>query len=212
MLTTRGIYKSSNNTKVDGSSKYSVKVSAPGYTDVSSPMVTMPDQVYIKSISVRKEVGIGDQTTHQLVDEVTLEFDDPAGKANYYWIKFKNKYDGQVKVIPMDKDVVVQLGDDIFNNTNPSVPLDKIILGDKNFDGMTKKLVLKVPSYLLRDNNDNLSGEVTFISTSEDVFRYQKALLLSVANPFAEPVQSYTNMKNGYGIFGLLNIDVKEIK
>lgn len=205
------VYRSANNTKIDGTSKYSVKVSAQGYTDVSSPLVEMPDKVNIKSISIRKEVGIGNQTIHQVVDEVTIEFDDPGGKANYYWIKFKNRYDGQVDVIPMDKDVVVQYGDDVFNN-NPTVSLDKVILSDRNFDGMTKRLVLRVPSYLLRDNDNNLAGEITFISTTEDVFKYLKAGILSVANPFAEPVQSYTNMQNGYGIFGLSSADTKEIR
>lgn len=56
------------------------------------------------------------------------------------------------------------------------------------------------------------SVRVEVLSLSAELFQYQRSAELAryqLDNPFAEPVQIYSNIENGYGIFGAYNIASK---
>jgi hypothetical protein len=172
----------------------------------------MPALVPIQSIVVRKEVAIGDQSIATPLDELTIEFNDPPGTKNYYWLWITNSRGDTADVFPEDKDVVTPENQDIFSTLAPRAPSNKIIIKDDNFDGQNKKLVIRVPSWLLRNYYNNLEATIHLSSTNQDMYNYIKAELSIKDNPFTEPTPTYTNIANGFGIFGLCNTDKKEIQ
>lgn len=193
---------------------YSIKVTAPGFPEATTLPIDFLTRVSIKSLTFRKEVGKDD--FGQLVDELKIEFDDPVQK-NFYLMKIqRDQFESENPVYPLENTIVVPLGEDPLATT-PSVPANRIIFGDQTFNGQTKSVIIRVPSYYLREGgwqngNNRVQGTISLYNISEDLFLYHRSRILDTENPFAEPVQPHTNITNGVGIFGLLMGDTKEVQ
>ena len=78
-----------------------------------------------------------------------------------------------------------------------------IMLKDQNFNGEDYSLTFSVINYAeLKDME--LFGEIRLVNTSEAYFNYLKSFNMyqnTINNPFATPVQVYSNVNNGMGIF-----------
>jgi hypothetical protein len=89
--------------------------------------------------------------------------------------------------------------DDIF--IDEASDWNEVIFTDELFNG--QKISIKINS----DIQSYQPGMViywTLINHSEDYFMYKKTFNVYQSvegNPFAEPVQVFSNIKNGYGIF-----------
>jgi hypothetical protein len=203
---------SSGKLAVPGST-YSVKVVAPGFTEATTTPVGFLEKVPITSLTFRKNVGKDDYG--QMVDEIKIEFNDPPQVKNFYLMKIqRDQFQSEQSVFPLTKDVVVPLGEDPLE-TMSRVPANRIIFTDQAFDGQhSKSMVIRVPSYYLRDwqDPDNVIGTISLFNVSEDVFLYNRSRILDTENPFAEPVQIHTNIFNGVGVFGLLSGEAKELQ
>jgi hypothetical protein len=184
---------------------YHINVTAPGFEEVIAPVSHFLPKVPIRILEFKKEASKDE--FGQKMDELKIEFDDPAQAKNFYQIRIQqSEFESFNTVYPLDKDIVVSLNDDPFSSL-PGVESSMIILSDKSFNGQSKRVRILIPSYYLRDYPDanRVKGTVALMSISEEVYQYQRSRILDSENPFAEPVQAISNIKDGVGIFGLLS-------
>ncbi|RYE00770.1 MAG: DUF4249 domain-containing protein [Sphingobacteriales bacterium] len=213
-----GTYQSAL-TAQEGNS-YSIKVSSPGYADVEA-ITTAPVPVGIKEVRRVKEARV--DPDGNLQDEITLVFDDPAAAADFYRIRIQQALYSDT----------FSFGLDCVNTVDPSVETfgsngldlyscisgDAIYLRDVLFNGKTKELRIFVSSWAMMSITDNQGVEhfpvIELQHISDDHFKYLKSAKLADetnGNPFAEPVNVHSNIRNGYGIFSITSRDRKEIK
>jgi hypothetical protein len=190
---------------------YQVKVTAPGFDEAISPVSVFLPKVPIRILEFKKEASKDE--FGQKMDELKIEFDDPAQVNNFYQIRIQqSEFESFNTVYPLDKDIVVSLNEDPFSSL-PGVESNMIILSDKSFNGQSKRVRILIPSYYLRDHPDanRVKGTVALMSISEEVYQYQRSRILDSENPFAEPVQAISNIKNGVGIFGLVSGEYRRL-
>ncbi len=187
----QGFYKGANSPVA--SQTYKVKVSAPNYKGVEAK-TKIPNSVSIISVDTSSYVNTDGDTLLKL----RISFNDPANETNYYQIKmgFGSLISGQFYFNPAQ-----------FSSNDISLDLDQnqmvefATFTDELFDGVTKTLEVSCNDYSAY--YDFLQISIT--SVSNDVYLYDKALnLYSTTNGdiFSEPVQVYSNVTNGFGIFG----------
>lgn len=210
------LYKTASAKLATPDAEYQVKVAAPGFAEVTSPIARFLAQVPIKNIEVKKQVAANGVSG--MLDEVVIEFDDPAATKNFYWITVERKYTGTsphnfyswINVYPMDNEVVIPSSGDISTEM-PSVPGDKLLLSDANFNGQTRRLALRMSSWELQSSS-SMEVTISLNNATEDLYKYIRTRLLDVDNPFSTPVQAYTNITNGVGIFGLYAGDKRQLQ
>ena len=102
------------------------------------------------------------------------------------------------------------LNDEVFQDGG-SPWKDQGLFNDLLFNGQTKSLEISIP------NNEWSWGEAGYIwsyryiglrfylyNISQDYYYYRRSLELynqTSGNPFAQPVQVFSNIQNGFGIF-----------
>ncbi|HZH01596.1 MAG TPA: DUF4249 family protein, partial [Flavisolibacter sp.] len=85
---------------------YHVKVTAPGFEEVISPVSVFLPKVPIRILELKKEASKDE--FGQKMDELKIEFDDPAAVKNFYQIRIQQgDFELFNTVYPLDKDVVV---------------------------------------------------------------------------------------------------------
>ena len=202
------LYRTSHNTALRNGYNYTLRVGAPGFTQAEA-LTIVPSQAAIAELTVVRNARIDAYGDHQ--DEIRIKFNDPAEK-NFYQIQVLSSYYGTSGypiscVQTTDKDVeAVGYNDPIGGDD--CLDGGSILLRDDNFNGGQKTVSLFVSSSSLMEYTDG-AGNIhrPFIrlnGITEDHFRFIKTHALydnAGDNPFAEPVNVYTNVKNGYGIF-----------
>ncbi len=201
---------------------YHVKTIAPGYTEASAS-TRAPGVVKIQSVQRIKEARLDMDGNTQ--DELRVTFDDPAGEKNYYIVIIHsapvidsyNEFSYQGCVNTPDPSVETLYDESIDQNT--CIESNGIFLRDELFDGRRKELRLYVRSMDLQPQEVPGQGMVyptiEIQHVTEEYFRYIKSsryASVNNGNPFAEPSNVYTNIKNGFGIFSIAHSEVMEIK
>jgi hypothetical protein len=211
------MYKSATGKTATPDGSYSIKAVAPGFKEVTSSVMSFPETITIKSIAIKKSVG---SDGIQGLDEVTIEFDDPVNTKNFYWITINRNFIPQpnagheylyTDVFPIDNDILFPSDFEVSNDL-PRVPSDRILLSDDNFDGNTKRVSIRIPSYLLVPSPPVRDVTISLNNASEDLFKYIRSRVLDSDNPFSTPVQSHTNITNGLGILGLYGGDTRVLQ
>ncbi len=187
-------------TRMSAGKNYRITAEATGYTAAQGKASLLPvvpvDNVFFKKNARMNEDG-------DWMDEVKIVFTDPVNTDNYYrvYIKSYNGNDaGCIKAT--DIDIEDLNGDGIINPLGCISP-GELIVSDKNFNGLAKTLVLYVRNGRLVVNR-NRYPYLLLQQISKDFFLFTKSLALVKNiqdNPFAEPVNLWTNITNGYGIF-----------
>lgn len=115
------------------------------------------------------------------------EWNDASGSEDYYRIVYYDKYyyDGS-------------LDTSYYNAYSNNI-------SDKDKDGT--RIVETFEIYTSTDNTMNASGELQLIKASKEYYLYHSTLLNAAfsGGPFSEPVQMYTNINGGYGVFAGYN-------
>jgi hypothetical protein len=201
------IYKTVHQTVIRQGFDYALRISAPGYKDAEA-FTKVPDFLSIASITRVHDARIDAYGEHQ--DEIRIRFSDPPGK-DFYQLQVLRSYGPGTYPVgcvqTTDKDVEATgysdpiAGDDCLDAGN-------LLLRDDNFNGAEKTIILYVYSSDLMEYPDAAGNihrpYIRLNRITEDHFRYIKSYALyenASDNPFAEPVNVYTNVKNGYGIF-----------
>jgi hypothetical protein len=190
-----GKYRSDNGTPENGK-QYSIRCEAPGYAPVEGRSVTpLPaplHEVTTETISV----------AHQSNTRIRIKFHDDVAVSNYYQISVAALYENfsqngtiheywsEVRIEPTDAELYSQYIQ--LHNT--------LLFKDILFNGKETELVLKLAYPLFHAGG----LMVTLRTLSEDYYKYKNTVGIqeeTTGNPFAQPVNVYKNIENGFGIF-----------
>lgn len=137
-----------------------------------------------------------------------IEFKDPPGEGDYYRVAAYVRQSGTgysefpIYMSTFDPlvDYFYDFGDDFEGESGKSGR--HAFLSDASFDGQIRSIRFEDVNFWNSPNNqDSLVIELSRVSF--DFYRHEQskgANYVNDDNPFAEPVQIYTNVKNGYGI------------
>ncbi len=181
---------------------YTVEVTAPNFDPVSAT-THIPSLIDLSSVDT---LGVEDVNGFQEL-QLTITFQDVPNESNFYMLEVyaADIVSGQIYLYPMtmrSDDVTLGLEEDGYS--------DQILFSDELFDGDQKTLIIYVED--TRDYDDYI--EIRMTSITEDLQRYaitQNAYENNRGNPFAQPVQVYSNVEGGFGIFGGYQVSRKKI-
>lgn len=208
--------------------KVRVVVTAPNYPDASAT-ASMPSDVPIETIMLLKGVRI-DQYGNP-ASEIKIKFTDPTTAGDYYMIDIITAADRYVENDSFVNDWIcikstdpsideLTSNDPLSEDENSCLPSKGLLLNDQLFNGQTKELTLSMSDYYLDPITDSASGityypQIKLKHISSAYYQYIKTtknVLDNSGNPFAEPVNVKSNIKNGYGVLAPTSISIKEIK
>lgn len=204
-----GYYVSLTNLKPIAGNKYKVEVSAPNYESVSSEDFC-PSSVAISNLdttSFKNSFGDKEYIT-------TIRFQDPSNTENYYGIEveasswtstyypslgiYDTTYNGTEKMYLVSSDPSIsESGSEDYQQT--------LVFKDNLFDGLEKSVTVNYNIYDSGDPDQFYVMRMRLISFTESSYNYSKSIEAYQrveGNPFAEPVQVYSNIEGGFGIFG----------
>ncbi len=197
---------------------YTITASAPGFKNVQS-IGSIPEATEIIAVDTATVINKGFEE-----GQINITFRDPAEKGNSYEFKFYalvyniDTMDGQFVFEPITQELYAYFSDvnDFFGGDG-----NELLVTDELFNGReyTQRVNydFQLP-YLESDTFDTAGFEpALFLSAylitemrtlSEDYFLFQSTYnkyLFSSGDPFAQPVQVYGNIENGFGIFAGYN-------
>ncbi len=160
-----------------------------------------------------------------LVYEVS--FDDPVGSNYYYmlvysidvgsaslesidldslWLNHAVNYEyeqnpNQTRITVISENSQI-MSEAIGNQSDFSLNSRGVLFNDERFNGSKKKIILSVPTYY---TNSSQYLFIDLLHVNENYYNYYYALYKQnewkEENLYAEPVQLYTNIENGLGVF-----------
>ena len=216
-------YKSPQNKSIRDGYTYSVKVSATGFTSVEASAI-VPSVSEAPGVTRVKDARVTSYGEHQ--DEVTVTLNDPTEK-NFYLLQIYHAdagFGGSTEypiycASTTDKDLEKVGEDPDPLSTDNCYDAGNLIMKDDNFNGRQKQLRFYIESSQLQDYTLPGGGTskpyVKLSRISEDYFKYIKSYHVynySGDNPFAEPVNVFTNVVNGLGIFSIRSTAVTFIQ
>lgn len=212
-----GVYVS--NTVADAGSKYTIKVNAPSYTEATAT-TAVPSFVPIAKIQRIPKTKVDMDGQQQ--DEIRITFDDPQAMGDYYIISVE--WDGNGSSDSSYNETCINTTDasveSIYNENidkNTCLSSKGIFFRDALFNGSRKEIRLFINSHLLEPyvvGGVNNKVRIVLQHVTEDFFKFRKSYLFASENsdnPFSEPTNVYTNVKNGYGLFSVQSYDVADI-
>lgn len=193
--------------------EYSFKASHKNFEKIESK-TAIPQKVAIVSFDTLSIEIEDEYTGHETQYIGKLKYNDPAGISNQYQLSCRIWY----------KD---QHGDEVWYDQAIWVPESETMLfdnaygsllwSDKYSDGKEVELrfVFHYSYYYKQrklQENDYVRFTFFFQSINHDYYTYLKSLNLyyetgGSENPFSEPVVIFSNIENGYGIFGAYSAD-----
>ncbi len=181
---------------------YKIVVEKTGYKTVEAT------DIIPKAISINKvdsQIVMSQDGYEEL--QFAIDFNDPEGE-NYYMVEVSANY-----VYRWDTFEYSGYEQAYLNTIDPNVSGSggvngttygqQLILSDRNFDGKTYTFRFNTSMYILDEYYENV--EIKFYSISKAVYNYFTSLQRYQnvqGDPFATPVQVYSNVENGFGIFG----------
>lgn len=206
-----GIYTSS--IRPLHSTSYTVEAEASGYTMVSaSDQAPTPFNIALEDTSLNFFLG------EEVVD-VDLRIDDPAGQENYYVIECQTVLFDSAGYLDEFPSYGISLDPNNDNGDlgDQNTSYVRIYFTDQNFNGQSYSTTVSFFSGILSWLNeaDPFNGEVPLVkidfevrvrSVSKDLYLYLKSLdkyeNYSYDPTFSQPVQVFSNVKDGFGVFG----------
>lgn len=199
---------------------YEVRVNAPGYKEASASTI-VPSFVKIESIQRIAKARLDMDGMPQ--DELRITFKDPASAGDFYILSFtKDNTSGDTSMFysscinTVDASIESVSNEQIDQNT--CLNGNAIFIRDALFNGTTKELRVFINSAYLEPYS--YGGTVYRViaalqHVTEDYFKFRKSYQFAIENgdnPFSEPTNVFTNVKNGYGVFSVLSYDAAEVK
>ncbi|GGK62962.1 DUF4249 domain-containing protein [Rufibacter glacialis] len=191
---TQGSYKPTNGFSPVPGQQYVLSISAPGFEPIEGRL-TQPTEVPVVSAAFEPVR----QTNHsELRGLLKLQFNDPPAGRNYYRF-FLKLYDAQGKLIG-------SLYSDRENEGILDEEVEQISVGKVFDDGWAKAGVISFSDLVTTYPGNNQTAkylEVTLQHLTPDLYLYERSREnYTEDNPFAEPLNLHSNIRNGYGSFG----------
>ena len=175
-------------------STYSLRAFYPGLPEVTA-IETLPQRANFSNVSIKDSATYSQYEGYQA--EITFTVNDPGGIENYYGVVLR-----LIDTIVYDpnEDTIFSDYQQYYNSLDPLLSQGGF-LDDKTFDGTNRQFKIQVPQYIF-DYKGSLF--LNIVSVSKKGYDYQKSFSRhqdTQGNPFAEPVQVYSNILDGFGIF-----------
>lgn len=205
-------YYSARGRKVREGFSYTLKVKADGFTEAFASTI-VPSQVAVAGMQRVKNARTNSMGMQE--DEITLTLNDLAGEENFYLVQLFGPVYSHGLSYPIycvrttDKDIEMMSYDTDPMDPDNCYEGDALLMKDVHFNGNRKVLKLYVESSIIQDYVDPSTGKVSspfmnVYTITKDHFRFMKSFSIywsTDENPFAEPVNVFTNVQNGYGVF-----------
>ena len=222
-----GVYTASFTPTVGRS--YTLQVSKVGFEPVEATTFIRPPvmirEFSFDTVAFRSVVDYGDSVVTEVnfeVDEVRISFDDPAADRNYYEISAyrfevyaRDSFDNQGNYVQTDTirtrvplslesdDPALAEGEGDFLASDAAVAYGEVLsFNDDFFNGNNYSFQFD-PNAYYDPNWAEPQLYVVLRTIDEGQYRYFRSVDLQYendGNPFAEPVQVYSNVENGFGI------------
>ena len=191
---------------------YILEVNHPNYANITASD-SLPSPITINSVD-----------TSTIIDpingnrlQISMNFDDPENTQNYYLIETYsvNEYlviknsDTTEYELDTTKQFMV-LTDEVFQNGG-SPWREQGLFNDLLFNGQNKTLELEIPNDSWSGSEDDydwsyqtLTLRLYLHNITLSYYYYRTSLELfqnASGNPFAQPVQVFSNVENGFGVF-----------
>jgi uncharacterized protein DUF4249 len=160
-----------------------------------------------------------------------IEFEDRADEKNYYMLSIDNfrvevfEYYDEFNRVHYDtisyNDSYFESDDIIIEHWMYMENSEFIMFTDNLISGKTYELNIRLEDYSSFDYGYNIQSSDTstvyfnLYSVSESYYQYFKSFSMhrnARDNPFAEPVQVYSNIENGLGVFAGFSSDTDSIQ
>jgi hypothetical protein len=213
-----GFYYSDSLTQVKAGNTYRVEVSKNGFQSVDAECRVPQNPAKIINTTL-DTAEVNEFGYSERVLEFDIEIEDEAGVANFYELVITEEayvyyYDYNTNP-PTIVDSSMFINPLYLESKDPSLEGyqsfgKSVIFDDGLFDG--KKYHLKVTSSYYPDLSGDTKNQPKYIvilrNTSKSYYLYQQSVKLYYwvdEDPFAQPVQIYNNINNGFGIFSSYN-------
>jgi hypothetical protein len=193
-----GVYKLSNYLPIAGQT-YRLIVTNTGFDQVEAQTQT-PSVIAISAADTLRK---NDEMNY------SIKFSDDPSTTNYYAIAIEKIVIGEDGFggYYMYSDYYFETNEIFTQNGSADVDGTKygsiFLFSDATFSG--GQCVFDASSYIPVESTDSTIVVVSLMSLSEDYFKYKLSLEKyqeTAGDPFAQPVQVYSNVENGFGIFG----------
>lgn len=182
---------------------YSLTAEYKGLTGIES-QTTIPVPVPIQSVDT---VLLTDSLKNRIL-KLNVKFHDPAGIRNYYGFSVNLTYKvfDYINMKPTNQKVSRLAFINQSDEFRQDESLDyggKIYFDDLLFEGQDKNMEVKLSDYAFIES-DTVWLDIHLEQVERPYFLYVSsslAYLRSKGNPFSEPVQVYSNINGGFGIF-----------
>ena len=199
--------------------EYRVEVTADGFTPVSA-VNNLPSPITIPNVDTATTTINNEQRF-----EMSVTINDPAGVSNYYLISVhaggwfdEEIWNGSFWEFDSsfyDFAVPILVNDPIFENYGSDRWENKGIFTDFSFDGQSRTIDIAIGIDDLGEKFSDLDFlEVRIFNITEAAYLYNKSYDLyqnASGNPFAQPVQVYSNITEGFGLFAGQQLNVFSI-
>lgn len=218
---TKNGYFVSTDTAVTGK-KYSFDISYSDMTPVQGE-TQIPDLVEITKLDTSFVSNYMDGY-YDSYYEFTIDFKDPAETQNYYFLaisyyeiiydEYMNPYDSVQYFTYLEND------DNLFGSYYSTFNLNGIegqAFTDERFNGNLYSVKTRFYGYYYYDGSGSSPGhtyKVYLLSLSRDLYLHIASYIKSQevgGDPFSQPVQVFSNITNGLGLFSAYNISTKTV-
>jgi hypothetical protein len=213
-------YRTIRNKTVRDGFTYTLRVTAPNFEQAEAISV-VPSQSQIASVT--RVLNARTNADGNSMDQITIKLNDPV-EVNHYQISFFAADNGSGTGYPItcvsttDKDL-----ESIGDNTDPTATDNcfdgsQLLMKDVNFNGGTKVLTVFIETARLTNNYSGGNVHRPFVKVyrlTADHFKFIKSLSIfenTGGNPFAEPVNVFSNVTNGYGLFAAYTMAVDTLR
>ena len=192
---------------ITSGSKYRVEVSAPNYTSVTAEDIC-PFSAPISGVTSTSFINSFGEEEYT----IQVSFQDQANVNNYYGIElevstYSRYYNSSTglydTVLDYTDNAYITSIDPIVDNGGADSYTQVLTFKDNLFQGQQKSLTFNYTNY---SNPDQFfKRKIKLLSYSESTYNYSKSIEAyrnTEGNPFAEPVQVFSNVEGGFGIFG----------
>ncbi len=202
------------NTYPEAGQLYKIQVEAPNYVNINAED-QLPDSINISNVDTSSS-NIGDNERM----DISITFTDPINFQNFYRIEievgllYEDDF-GNMEYFEFPASMILE--DPVFENYGGG-PVIQGLFTDNSFDGEEKTIEIQIDNIVKEfDKDDQLEiDHITLLlyNITEPTYLFSKSYQVyesASGNPFAQPVQVYSNVNNGFGIFGGAQVNIYAI-
>ncbi len=166
---------------------------------IAEASFTTPLEVKNLQVTAKKVFRAGVDTTFQTPAQLNIKFQDPSSAIKNYFLILTYLVDSAGNILPFG--INQDYNDGAIGPIG--ISLNEVFSDDFGQNGEVNA-VFNVVINKFQFQTEDFKIAINVFSLTEDEFRHEKTLRAfydSDGNPFAEPVNVYSNVQGGYGLF-----------